>query len=422
MLETTRTYRARIVNHQQVSDDLDDCGHSVSKLWNVARYHIPQEWDGTGEIPSEADLKRELKDHERYSDLHSQSSQRVLEELAEAFNGWFKKRKNGDTDANPPGYRKRGDNHPRSTVTWKQNGIKHDTANDRFRLSKGFNLKTHRSDFILCEYETRPDVTVENIQQVRAVWNGDEWELHLVCKKEIPVEDAPGDTTAGIDLGISNYLAIAYDDGDAELYPGNVLKQDKHYFTRDEYDTEGENGPSRRALRARQKLSRRKDHFLHALAKHVVEQCIDHEVGRIAIGDLSQIREDEDGDPRNWGKRGNKKLHGWEFDRFTNLLEYKAEEHGILVDRTSERATSKTCSCCGRKRDANRVERGLYVCESCGATMNADVNGAVNIRRKITQSPPTEDMSNGRLARPAVHLFNQTSGRFAPSEQVECKP
>ena len=74
MLETTRTYRAKLVNHQQVSDDLDDCGHSASKLWNVARYHIHQEWDETGEIPSEADLKRELKDHERYSDLHSQSS------------------------------------------------------------------------------------------------------------------------------------------------------------------------------------------------------------------------------------------------------------------------------------------------------------------------------------------------------------
>ncbi|EMA58707.1 RNA-guided endonuclease InsQ/TnpB family protein [Halorubrum lipolyticum] len=422
MLETTRTYRAKIVNHQQVSDELDQCGFSASKLWNVARYYSQGRWDEDGEIPDDGELKSELKEHERYSDLHSQSSQRVLEELAESFTSWYKARQRGDEDANPPGYRKHGDEHPRSTVTWKQKGIKHDSKHNRLRLSKGFNLKNHRSDFILAEYETRPDVTVENIQQVRAVWNGDRWELHIVCKVEIPVEDAPGDNTAGIDVGIKNYLAIAYDDGDAELYPGNVLKQDKHYFTRDEYDTEGENGPSRGALRARQKLSRRKDHFLHSLAKHIVERCIDHEVGRIAIGELSEIREDENGDSRNWGKQGNKKLHGWEFDRFTMLLEYKAEEHGIVVDRKSERDTSKTCSCCGRKRDANRVERGLYVCESCGATMNADVNGAVNIRRKITQNPPTEDMSNGRLARPVAYLFNQTSGSFHPREQVGCKP
>jgi putative transposase len=41
--------------------------------------------------------------------------------------------------------------------------------------------------------------------------------------------------------------------------------------------------------------------------------------------------------------------------------------------------------------------------------MNADVNGAVNIRRKITQSPPTGDMSNGWLAQPGVFLFDRES-------------
>uniref|UniRef100_UPI0020A29F52 RNA-guided endonuclease InsQ/TnpB family protein n=1 Tax=Halohasta salina TaxID=2961621 RepID=UPI0020A29F52 len=221
----------------------------------------------------------------------------------------------------------------------------------------------------------------------------------------------------------SNYLAIDYEDGPSELYPGNRLKQDKHYFTRDEYDTEGENGPSQRAVKARQKLSRRKDHFLHTLSKHVVERCVEECIGTIAVGDLSDIREDDDGETRNWGRSGNKKLHGWEFDRFTRLLEYKAEKHGILVDRVDESNTSKTCSCCGQIRDNNRVERGLYVCESCETTMNADVNGAVNIRRKITQSLPTGDMSNGWLAQPGVYLFDTTTGAFHLQEQArDCKP
>lgn len=59
------------------------------------------------------------------------------------------------------------------------------------------------------------------------------------------------------------------------------------------------------------------------------------------MGDLSDIREDDNGDSRDWGRSRNKKLHGWEFDRFTRLLEYKAEEHGILVDRVDEENTSK---------------------------------------------------------------------------------
>ncbi len=74
MLETTRTYVARIMNHQQVRDDLDHCGFAASKLWNVGRYYIQQRWNDDGEIPDEAELKSELKDHERYSDLQSQSS------------------------------------------------------------------------------------------------------------------------------------------------------------------------------------------------------------------------------------------------------------------------------------------------------------------------------------------------------------
>ena len=81
-------------------------------------------------------------------------------------------------------------------MTCKQKVIKHDAKHGQLRLSKGWNLKDGRSDFILAEYETRPDVEVENVQQVRVVWNGDEWKLHIVCKKEIPVEDAPGDNTA----------------------------------------------------------------------------------------------------------------------------------------------------------------------------------------------------------------------------------
>ena len=73
MLETTRTYRAKIVNHSQVSDDLDDCGHSASKLWNVARYHSQQEWERVRfRRRPRGRMKRPRT--RQYKDLHSQSS------------------------------------------------------------------------------------------------------------------------------------------------------------------------------------------------------------------------------------------------------------------------------------------------------------------------------------------------------------
>jgi len=139
-------------------------------------------------------------------------------------------------------------------VTFKSRRLQARPENNRVRLSKGSNLKESWSDFILCEYQTRPDVDLSEVnraQNVRAVWNGNEWELHFVCKVELETTDSAGDELAGIDLGIKNIATIAFP-GEYVLFPGNSLKQDKHYFTRSEYDTEGENGPSEKSMWARQ--------------------------------------------------------------------------------------------------------------------------------------------------------------------------
>ena len=102
------------------------------------------------------------------------------------------------------------------------------------------------------------------------------------------------------------------------------------------------------------------------------------------------------------------------------MLTYKAEMEGITIKEVSERDTSKSCSWCGRKREANRVERGLYVCDECGTVANADVNGAENIRQKVTPSLASDggDRSTGWLAQPSTFLFDTETGAFEPQEQV----
>jgi putative transposase len=74
----TRTHTASIRNQQQVSDGLDSLGFSASKLWNVGRWVPDRMWSEIGYIPGHNELTTYLKSHERYDDLHSQSSQRVL--------------------------------------------------------------------------------------------------------------------------------------------------------------------------------------------------------------------------------------------------------------------------------------------------------------------------------------------------------
>ncbi len=440
MLDIHRTHQAKICNHSQVADSLDRHGWSASKLWNVANYHARQVWDETGEIPDHEDLKHELKDHPKYKGLHSQSSQRVLEELAESFHSWYQNRKSDDR-ANPPGYRKRNyyddqgrrvhEEHPRSTITWKQNGFKHDKNHNKIRLSKGANHKEHPKawEYMLVEYETRPDVTVENVQQVRAVYNTakGQWELHIVCKDEIETPEAPGDETAGIDLGICNFAAVTYSTEEADLYPGNRLKQDGYYFPKEIAKCDDSGGE--RATRLHAKWSERRTHFFHSLAKHIVERCVEKQVGRINIGDLEGVREDDDGEAKNWGRHGNLDLHGWAFDRFTSILTYKAKVEGIEVNEVDERDTSKTCCVCGKTDENQRVERGLYVCEEHGDAFNADVNGAENIRININDESNSEssasldeDRCTGWLAQPGVYLYDLSCGFQPQAEVVDCKP
>ena len=412
----TRTHVASIHNQQQVRGDLDSLGFAASKLWNVARWTVERIWSETGHIPGHAELSSYLKSHERYADLNAQSSQRVIQELAEAFSSWYGHRHNGNQNANPPAYRKHGDQHPRSTVTFKEDGFKHDAENGRVRLSKGRNLKESWSDFILCEYEADPDADIENAQQVRAVYERGEWRLHFICRHEINPEPS-GDAVAGIDLGICNLAAVSFGD-EGVLYPGGALKEDEYWFHKKRASCD--ESSSNEADRLDRKRTERRTHFLHSLSKDIVERCAERSVGTIVVGDISGIRDGEDR-----GDSGNLDLHGWAFDRFTQMLEYKAEERGIEVEQVDERGTSKTCSVCGTKNGSQRVERGLYVCESCGTVANADINGAENIREKVLPSlaPDGGDRDNGRMAQPAVRLFDTSTGRVRQQEQVvDCEP
>ena len=88
-LTVTRTYVGSIQNHRQVSDGLDSLGTSASKIWNVARWTADRVWDETGEIPDEDVLKSYMKNQACWKDLNAQSSQKVIEELSDAFQSWF---------------------------------------------------------------------------------------------------------------------------------------------------------------------------------------------------------------------------------------------------------------------------------------------------------------------------------------------
>ncbi len=80
---------------------------------------------------------------------------------------------------------------------------------------------------------------------------------------------------------------------------------------------------------------------------------------------------------RKINKKSVRNMLSWAFGRFASHLEQAAKRCGVLVVRTNESYTSKTCPHCGhvhRKLGGNKV----FECPACGYTAPRDWVGAVN--------------------------------------------
>jgi len=362
------TYVCKIKNYDQVADALNRAGLACSKLWNVALYHTRQVWEATGEIPSAFDTQKVMQEHYWFKQLPTHTAQAVTQELWQAYKSWFGHRRNGNLQAQPPGYRKQNGQVSPSTITFKRSGFR--LEGTTLRLSRGKVVAVETGErFLFLELAMPPGIDVTDPRQVRLVPRNGGWEAHLVC--EVPVaEKPPGRGVAAVDVGIINLVAIAYSDGTSELYSGRGLLAQEYYFTKEIAKCKPANwkvgsrrgSASKRERRLQRKRGQRRRQFLHAVTRRIVDTCVKKGIGTIVLGDLKGIRQQGGGESRNHGKAGNLKLHAWPFDTFAQMLGYKARLAGITTDQVSERNTSRTCSVCGCLSPNGRVHRGLYVC------------------------------------------------------------
>lgn len=81
-------------------------------------------------------------------------------------------------------------------------------------------------------------------------------------------------------------------------------------------------------------------------------------------------------------KRQRRRLHSWSFAQLKSFVAYKAENVGTRVVMIDPRHTSQCCSKCGHIHRNNRTTQSLFRCAKCEFSLNADLNAAINIRRK----------------------------------------
>jgi putative transposase len=109
-----------------------------------------------------------------------------------------------------------------------------------------------------------------------------------------------------------------------------------------------------------------------------------HRTTMICIEDIKNLKN---------GKAMGTEGASWSYPRIRASLEMLAEEHGVHVRLVNPAYTSQTCSSCGEiHKESRRGED--YECISCGMSMDADVNAAINILRRginSSSSPKTDN-------------------------------
>jgi putative transposase len=178
-----------------------------------------------------------------------------------------------------------------------------------------------------------------------------------------------------IDIGLNTLAAITYDQNRPILVNGRIIKSINQWYNK---------RPCKTRLRKRYF---RLENYFHHVSKFIVDLCVKHEIGSIIVGKNDGWKQNI-----NLGKKTNQAFCFVPTYLLLEKIKYKAAIAGIDVMFTEESYTSKASfydhDPLPKYGDAapdfsgRRKHRGLYIGKN-GFAVNADVNGSLNIGRKV---------------------------------------
>jgi len=379
------------------------CWHSKN-LYNQALYTFNTNYKETGHFIRYKDMDKLMKEqpdeYNNYYLLTASVSQQVLmlfdknvKSFLSLINLW-KKDKTKLTGC--PKFMKYKDKEKGRNVVVIRGDIKVSKVRDGYiHFPKKLNLQPIKTSI----------KTQDELFQVRIVPKTSHYNLEIIYTKPEEVNNFNG--KAAIDLGINNLATLTTDSGLTEIYNGKVSKSINKFYNKklEHYkkflpnqnkefkhswykDTEG-NMVLRQVYKSEKinklttKRNNRINDKLHKISKKIVDSLKDNKIKELAIGYNKEWKQGI-----NLGKKLNQTFVSIPYHRFIEMLTYKCKLAGINVLTHEESYTSK-CSSLDleqiKKQDTylgTRIKRGLFK-TSKGLKINADVNGSLNIGRKV---------------------------------------
>ena len=379
-----------------------------NNLYNQALYLFRQTLKNEGKWLWYADMNKlmkttyNLEGDINYRLLKAQVSQQILKVLDKNVKSHCKAIK--DFKAHPekykgmpqlPSFRKRGGlfnlYYTNQSASIKEGKI---------CLSKDLSIDIPQWD----KYKER----IQNFQQVRILPSGnDKLKVEIVYRFEPKEEGLDKSKYASIDLGIDNLAAMVTEQG-SFLCSGKFLKSYNRNFNKtlarlqSIKDKQGIEKSTKRIRRLYEKRDRYFEDVFHKYSRMITDYLIENRIGNLVVGYNTGWKQSV-----NIGKQNNQKFAQIPFARLVSYLEYKCEMAGINFVKNEESYTSK-CDALAKEKIGKhdvyigkRVKRGLFR-SSTGKYINADINGAVNILRKVVGDSDciNQITGNGRLLRP----------------------
>jgi putative transposase len=235
--------------------------------------------------------------------------------------------------------------------------------------------------------EIKTKIKYEELIAVRIIPKYEHYVIEVIYKKEIENYFLDSDNVLGVDLGINNLATVATSTGQTFILNGKPIKSINQFYNKRraklQSKLKGNQFKTNRINKLTNKRNNKINDYLHKASKHIIDYCLAYNIGKIVIGNNKNWKQSI-----NLGKRTNQNFTQIPFSKFIQMIQYKAEMVSIEVLITEESYTSK-CSFLDNEEikkhetyKGKRIKRGLFK-SSNGILINADVNGAFNIIRKV---------------------------------------
>lgn len=392
------TYSYNINNSEQL---LGLC--QISKeLYNQALYEIKSNLKDDkfifyNELEKIMKTKVNLNNEINYKKLKAQVSQQILMTIDKNMKSYFKSIK--DWNKNPkkykgkpklPNYKKKYNNliYPNQSASIKDGYI---------NLSKDIKI------FIPQWNKYKDDLTSFN--QIRIIPKNDYIKIEIIYTKKSENKELNYNEYSSIDLGIDNLITLIVSDKTPLLFSGKQIKSFNQFFNK--------RLSKLNSIKDKQKIKTTKQinilyenrenlikDIFHKLSRFIVNYLINNKIGTLIIGYNKNWK-----DSISLGRKTNQKFVQIPYLRLIEYLKYKCEMVGINLITTEESYTSKCDSLSLEeiKKQENykgkRIKRGLFK-SGVNKLINADINGAINIMRKVVDDSLLNKIINSGL------LFN----------------